>query len=137
MVYSIQYIASESKLERLFELLYGIQVKWNRFELNEKKFTIYSYLSKANVDARMYHYSYDELSGVTFPPPSSIPTMIVITEIPESSTIYETLTTWLNYGQIHHIPILVRKKDCESRDELFIQVITELIKRIDKKDIDY
>ena len=131
MVYSIQYIASESKLEMLFELLSGIQVKWNRFELNEKKFNIYSYLSKANIQARMYHYSYDELKE--FPLPDSIPTMIVITDIPESSAVYHTLTTWLEYGKLCHIPILVRKKNTESRDELFIQVITELIKRIYKK----
>jgi hypothetical protein len=130
MTYLIQYIASETNLENLFKLLSGIQVKWNKFELNKKQFLIYSSLSKAKVHARIYHYSYDELSE--FPSPSIIPTMIIITDIPDTNDIYQTLKRWLDYGQTYSIPILVRREETESRDELFIQVITELMKRIDR-----
>ena len=130
MTYSIQYIASETNLEKLFQLLSGIQVKWTKYELHQKLFYMYSSLSKAKMQARFYHYSYHELTD--FPIPDIIPTMIIITDIPKATAVvYETLKSWLRYGKTHHISILIREEEeTESRDEMFIQVITELMKRI-------
>lgn len=130
MKYSFQFVASDAKTDEMLNHISFLHTTRNHYQLNEKKMSIYTYLSKANVHGRIYLYSFDELQ---LPDIShDLPTVVFIVDIkhPDEKG-FELLHSWSTYCNEHAIPFYFRKEEKERMDEMYIKAFSWLISSVD------
>jgi len=130
MKYSIQCIASSLETDKMLEQIECLHQYNNRYELHDKSFHLFTYLSKAKVQAKLYLFSYHELSFHKITK-VTVPSLIVIVDIPNEPSTYETLLQWATFCNRYEIQYLFRNKEVDYRDEMFVMVFTQLLYQID------
>lgn len=131
MKYSFQCVASEVQTDRMLDHIYFLNHKHNQYQLYENSFTMYTHLSKANVQGRIYIYSLHELIVPDLI--HDIPTVVLIIDIHKNEKGYNMLQLWSVYCNKHKIPFYFRKEERELMDELYVKAFSWLISSINSK----
>jgi hypothetical protein len=130
MKYSFQFVASDGKTDDMLSHISFLHRERNCYQLNNATFSLYTYLSKANVQGRIYLYSFDELE---LPDVShDLPTIVFIVDIKDPDEKgFEMLCAWSTYCNERAIPFYFRKEVNERMDEMYVKAFSWLMTSVD------